>query len=65
MIFTRVDFPAPFSPNNAWIWEDLTFMEISLFALTDPNSLFIAMHLNREFLILLLNLPVFQLGRFK
>ena len=59
MIFTSVDFPAPFSPNNAWIWEDLTFIEMSLFALTFPNSLFIALHWNKVFSILLFNLRVF------
>ena len=59
MIFTSVDFPAPFSPNNAWIWEVLTFIEMSLFALTFPNSLFIALHWNKVFSILLFNLRVF------
>ena len=37
IIFTRVDLPAPFSPNSACIFFDSIFRLIFLFALTEPN----------------------------
>ena len=39
IIFTKVDFPAPFSPSNAWISPRLMLNDTSSFAVKSPKCL--------------------------